>query len=68
MFFYKVFTCQKIIMTWYCVCVCVCVCVLVKKSKVINILNVKLVKNSNITKLENFNSTENNILTDKYLR
>ena len=48
--------------------VCVCVCVLVKKSKVINILNVKLVKNSNITKLENFNSTENNILTDKYLR
>ena len=40
----------------------------VKNSKVINILDIKLVKNSNITKLANFNIAEGNILTDKYVR
>ena len=43
-------------------------CVQVKKSKTINILEVKLVKNSDIIKLENFNTAENTILTNKYVR
>ena len=45
-----------------------CMCVQVKKSKTINILEVKLVKNSDIIKLENFNTAENTILTNKYVR
>ena len=40
-------------------------CVRVKKSKTINILDVKLVKHSNIIKLENFNTAEDTILTNK---
>ena len=43
-------------------------CVRVKKSKAINILEVKLVKNSDIIKLENFNAAESTILTNKYAR
>ena len=43
-------------------------CVPVKKSKTINILDVKLVKHSNIIKLENFNTAEDTILTNKYVR
>ena len=33
-----------------------------------NILDVKLVKNSDIIKLENFNAAESTILTNKYVR
>ena len=44
-----------------------CQCVHVKKSKT-NILDVKLVKNSDIIKLENFNTAESTILTSKYVR
>ena len=40
----------------------------VKKSKAINILDVKLVKNSDIIELENFNTAESTILTNKYVR
>ena len=40
----------------------------VKTSKTINILDVKLVKNSDIIKLENFNAAESTILTNKYVR
>ena len=45
-----------------------CQCVHVEKSKTINILDVKLVKNSDIIKLENFNTAESTILTNKYVR
>ena len=38
------------------------------KSKTINILDVKLVKNSDIIELENFNLAENTILTNTYVR
>ena len=42
-------------------------CGRVKKSKAINSLYIKLVvKNSDITKLANFNTAESNILTTKY--
>ena len=44
------------------------VCVRVKKSQTINILDVRLVKNSDIIKLANFNTAESTILTDKYDR
>ena len=40
-------------------------CVHVEKSKTINILDVKLVKNSDIIKLENFNTAGSIILTNK---
>ena len=40
-------------------------CVRVEKSKTINILDVKLVKNSDIIKLENFNTAGSIILTNK---
>ena len=40
----------------------------VQKSKIINILDVKLVKNSDITKLGNFNTAESTNLTNKYVR
>ena len=40
-------------------------CVRVEKSKTINILDVKLVKNSDIIKLENFNTAGSTILTNK---
>ena len=43
-------------------------CVRVEKSKTINILDVKLVKNSDIIKLENFNTAESTILTNKNVR
>ena len=46
--FCKIITCQKLIIKEYCVCV--------KKRKIINILDVDLVKNRDITKLENFNT------------
>ena len=61
MVFYKILTCQKSL--WNGI-----VYMFVKNSKVINILDIKLVKNSNITKLANFNIAEGNILTDKYVR
>ena len=40
----------------------------VKKSKTINILDVRLVKISDITKLANFNTAESTILPDRYVR
>ena len=43
-------------------------CVRINKSKTINILDVKLVKNSDIIKLEIFNTSESSILTTKYVR
>ena len=39
--------------------------VCVKKVKIINILDAKLAKSSDTTKLANFNTGESNILTDK---
>ena len=62
MLFYKILTCQKIIIKRY------CVYGRVRKRKTINTLDVKLVKNSDIIKLANFNTAESNILTDKYVR
>ena len=44
------------------------VCARVKKSKNINILYVKLVKNSDIIKLANFNTAKSTILADRYVR
>ena len=43
-------------------------CVRVKKSKTINILDVKLLKSSDIRKLEKFNTAESTTLTNKYVR
>ena len=42
-------------------------CVHVKKSKTINILHVELMKNSDIIKLEIFNTVESTILANKYV-
>ena len=61
MVFYKILTCQKIILNST-------VCVHVKKCKTINILDVKLIKNSDIIKLANFNTAESTILADRYVR
>ena len=43
-------------------------CVYVKKSKTIKIVDIKLVKNSDIIKLENFNTAEGTTLTNKHVR
>ena len=49
------------------VCVCTCVCALVK-SKTIDILDEKYVRNSDITNLSNLKTAESTILTNKYIR
>ena len=49
------------------VCVCARVCALVK-SKTIDILDEKYVRNSDITNLSNLKTAESTILTNKYIR
>ena len=58
MVFYKILACQKILLNSI-------ECVRVKTGKTINILDVKLVKNSDIIKSANFSSAESTILTHK---
>ena len=58
--FYKILAGKKLLLNT--------MCVRIKKSKTINILDVKLVKNSDIIKLETFNTAGSTILTNKYFR